>query len=117
MQLNRFKKILLKEKTDILGFIENNADIDIDIEGDETDAIQAKILARSAAEILAKKQDKLSKINLAIKKIDAGSFGICEECGDDISEKRLMINPGFNLCISCSEHNEMIKKNNARRIY
>ncbi len=45
----------------------------------------------------------------AIKKIDAGDFGACERCGEDIAEKRLEALPFARYCIECQrvvEHEE-----------
>ncbi len=113
MQLNNFKTLLQQERSDIMNYIKNH-NTEIDFDGDDTDVIQAKILARTASEILAKKQDKLLKIDLAMKKIDSGEYGNCEGCDEPIAEKRLLFNPGFNTCISCAEYNEMLRKNGNR---
>ena len=50
------------------------------------------------------------KINEALDKIDKGSYGICEECGEDISEKRLKARPVARMCISCKEDQEKQEK-------
>jgi len=42
----------------------------------------------------------------AIKRIDEGSYGICEDCGKDISEKRLSVAPAATLCIECKSESE-----------
>jgi DnaK suppressor protein len=52
------------------------------------------------------------KMQEAIKRIDDGTFGICEVCGGHISEKRLMARPVTTLCIDCKtkqEKNEKLK--------
>jgi DnaK suppressor protein len=43
----------------------------------------------------------INKIQDALDRIDSGDFGICEECGDDISEARLRVRPVTTLCINC----------------
>ena len=43
----------------------------------------------------------IKKMNEALARIDDGTFGICEVCGDEISEKRLMARPVTTLCIKC----------------
>lgn len=48
----------------------------------------------------------LKKVKLALKKIDNGSFGVCEECGADISAGRLLARPTATQCISCKEEQE-----------
>lgn len=113
MKYAKFEQMLLKKKEEINLYIKNHPR-EIDFEGDETDIIQAKILARAASQIIARHHDSLIKIEIALKKIVEGSFGICEECGDGISEKRLMFNPGFNFCIGCAEELELLKKNQVK---
>lgn len=41
------------------------------------------------------------KIQEAIEKIAGGSYGVCEACGDEISEQRLMARPMAVYCIEC----------------
>ena len=43
----------------------------------------------------------LAKIKEAMKRIDDGTFGICEGCGGEIGEKRLVARPVTALCIDC----------------
>jgi DnaK suppressor protein len=43
----------------------------------------------------------INKIKDALDRIDAGEFGVCEECGDEISEARLKVRPVTTLCINC----------------
>ena len=52
----------------------------------------------------------LDKINKALAKIDDGTFGTCEECGEDISIKRLEARPETTLCIRCKEDQERMEK-------
>jgi DnaK suppressor protein len=48
----------------------------------------------------------LNKIRAAIERIDNGEFGICEECGEEISEARLKVRPVTTLCINCKMEEE-----------
>jgi DnaK suppressor protein len=48
----------------------------------------------------------IEKIKEALERIDQGSFGICEVCGKDISEERLMARPVTTLCIDCKKKQE-----------
>jgi len=43
----------------------------------------------------------VSKIKDAIKRIENGTFGVCEGCGGEIEEKRLIARPVTSLCIDC----------------
>jgi RNA polymerase-binding transcription factor len=46
----------------------------------------------------------------AIKRIDDGTFGLCESCGGNISEKRLQARPVTTLCIDCKTKEEKMEK-------
>jgi DnaK suppressor protein len=52
----------------------------------------------------------INKIKEAIERIDVGEFGICEECGDEISEARLKVRPVTTLCINCKMEAEQKEK-------
>lgn len=106
-------KIRLLEEKEIISSKQVEP-IDIDISGDEVDEIQGKILANIQAQLSSRDRVKLKGIEIALEKIEEGSFGICEECNDKISEKRLTINPMFTLCINCAEQIEAEEKRNKR---
>jgi DnaK suppressor protein len=52
----------------------------------------------------------IMKMQEAIKRIDDGIFGICEVCGGQISEKRLIARPVTTLCIDCKTKQEKQEK-------
>jgi len=52
----------------------------------------------------------IAKIREALERIDEGEFGICEECGEDISEPRLKARPVTTLCIDCKTEQERQEK-------
>ena len=49
---------------------------------------------------------EITMISAALKRIDAGSFGLCDECGADIDRKRLEALPSAAYCIECAEARE-----------
>ncbi|HPC73296.1 MAG TPA: RNA polymerase-binding protein DksA [Syntrophales bacterium] len=52
----------------------------------------------------------IGKMQEALKRIDEGTFGICEKCGGPISEKRLMARPVTTHCIDCKTREEKLEK-------
>jgi DnaK suppressor protein len=50
------------------------------------------------------------KMQEALKRMDDGVFGICDVCGGQISEKRLMARPVTTLCIDCKMKQEKMEK-------
>src|SRR5512143_2547183 len=52
----------------------------------------------------------IGKIREALARIDDGTFGTCEECGEAISEERLKARPVTTLCIDCKTKAEEEEK-------
>jgi DnaK suppressor protein len=52
------------------------------------------------------------KIKEALERIENGTFGVCEECGEEISLKRLRARPMATLCIHCKHEQEALEKKN-----
>ncbi|MDD6087751.1 MAG: RNA polymerase-binding protein DksA [Desulfovibrionaceae bacterium] len=48
----------------------------------------------------------IRKIHEALRRIDEGVYGICEECGEEISLSRLKARPVTTLCINCKSRQE-----------
>jgi DnaK suppressor protein len=60
---------------------------------------------------LREREEKLlKKIESALGRIDDGSFGVCEECGEEIEIKRLIARPVTTLCIDCKSRQEAEEK-------
>lgn len=51
-------------------------------------------------------RDELYEVNMALQRIQAGTFGICQECGEEISEARLQAIPWAEKCINCASEEE-----------
>lgn len=47
--------------------------------------------------------DEYQMIMRALEMIDAGTYGVCSECGNAISERRLMLFPNATRCLACQE--------------
>ena len=52
----------------------------------------------------------IRKIESALERIEAGTYGICEECEEEISEGRLAARPITTLCIKCKRKQEKNEK-------
>ncbi len=51
-------------------------------------------------------QTKLNDIKLALKKIDNGTYGVCENCKKEINPERLEVMPAARFCMECQEDKE-----------
>jgi DnaK suppressor protein len=110
--LSKMKEILLSQRNDILN--KSQSPVDIDSDGDETDEIQAKLLMEVNKSLHSRDADRVYQIDNAIKRINDESYGLCEDCGDAIPEKRLIANPCFLTCVSCAEDREIEEKQRKR---
>ncbi|MBW2238858.1 MAG: RNA polymerase-binding protein DksA [Deltaproteobacteria bacterium] len=52
----------------------------------------------------------IKKVRKALNRIEKGTFGICEECGENISIKRLKARPVTTQCIDCKTKEEASEK-------
>lgn len=70
---------------------------------DEMDRIQHATDRESAIDRIERNFARLGEVQMALQRIDAGTFGICIECEEEISPKRLAALPWAALCIVCQE--------------
>ena len=109
-----FKKKLIEWKTEIVR--SNNEALynsSLDDNSASADIVdQASSYTEKNVEMKAiNRQIKLiSKIDKAIKKIENGTYGFCEETGDPIGIKRLIARPVATLCITAQEKHEKEEK-------
>lgn len=70
---------------------------------DEDAQALSEMMQTLASQQNKKQAEAVSKIDHALRKLetDPDEFGVCEECGDDISDKRLAFMPYATLCIEC----------------
>jgi len=59
-----------------------------------------------AADLLTNERNVLTAINAALERIDAGTFGRCEQCGTKIPAGRLKAVPYADRCVACARDAE-----------
>ena len=72
------------------------------------------------SEYALKDRERKSVLELieAMKRIEEGTYGICEDCGKPISEKRLQVAPAATLCIECkAEEEKRLRTEKIRRMH
>lgn len=63
------------------------------------DAMQVQAMAQA---VDVRRQGRLSRIEAALRRLEAGDYGHCLECGEEIPPKRLAIDPTVALCVDCA---------------
>lgn len=63
------------------------------------DALQRQAMAQAQERQRAL---QLRRVEAALRRIETGEYGYCEECGEPIAPRRLEVDPAVPLCISCA---------------
>ena len=59
----------------------------------------------------------LKNIEHAIDRLDEGGYGVCEECGLEIGEKRLLAMPFARYCLACQQESEKLTPADRARVW
>jgi len=110
-KLKYWENYFLDKKQKITESSQKKAQEVLELEAnDEMDLAQNITIEDMAKKLAERNHIMLFRINNALKKINDGSFGLCEECEEEIIENRLKVLPDCRLCINCAENQEKIKK-------
>jgi DnaK suppressor protein len=109
------RKMLLEEKAKISRHLETlsetaEEDLQDPNMGDPVDIASQEISQSSIQKIGKRETYLLKKIDLALKKMDEGTYGECESCGEPIAVARLMARPVAQLCIDCKTEQESMER-------
>lgn len=77
-----------------------------EIETSPADKATVRLLNDLALEAADLHSTQLRAVRRALAKFDDGSYGLCEECGNDIGFSRLQARPEARLCITCQTRAE-----------
>lgn len=108
-----FREVLIKRMADLLGIADDTVTRMSEGNGTFPDPLD-RALSESNSTIELRKRDRerklIQKIRKAIQKTEDGSYGVCEICGEEITEDRLEVRPETTLCISCKEEQEEVER-------
>ena len=96
-QIEDFRQVLQEKRNRLLHEAKRTLDhemvIDSDERMDEVDQASSEYMQAFSFRLRGRERFLMDKIEHALRKIDEGTFGICEECEDPISLKRLQARP------------------------
>lgn len=107
--IKRFKKIFEQQKSQILSnsrVVREDFSVNTDDRFDEIDQASTDIEQSMRMRLVNRETLYIKKVDEALKRIEEGTFGECEECGEDIELRRLQARPTATLCVSCKEEQE-----------
>ncbi|SPD72960.1 RNA polymerase-binding protein DksA [uncultured Desulfobacterium sp.] len=108
-----FKKLLTRNLLELFGQANKIILSSAEFEDRAADFLDIASLESNVAvfyRITERQARLISKVKRTLEKIETGEFGICEECGDEISEQRLMVRPVADLCIDCKRAKEVMER-------
>jgi DnaK suppressor protein len=112
--LQRFKSMLEEKREQILENAKNTLAegmaLDADDLPDEMDLASSEYLQSFTFRLRGREKFLLDKIDRSLEKITSNEFGLCDECNEEISIKRLEARPETNLCIRCKEEQERAER-------
>jgi DnaK suppressor protein len=110
----KLKKKLLAEKERLLSSAATSRKAEFTIAtddlADETDLTSVELSQGVVFTLREKEQRTLAAIDEALQRMEEGTYGLCEECDEEIGAKRLEIYPTARLCITHQEEADEKRK-------
>jgi DnaK suppressor protein len=108
--INRREEIIKEAKSEISKYIKGETRQLVDTALDDGDWSVIDLSEDISLKQLSTHRENLLKIDEALRKLDEGTYGMCEDCGEEISEERLQVIPFAIYCIDCKEKREQMEK-------
>src|ERR1700693_3048160 len=102
-ELNGFRRALENRQAELGNANRNREVLAMQPSPDELDRTQRASARDMAISNLERDSSRLREVRAALRRIDAGTVGICVECEADIYPKRLAAIPWASFCIVCQE--------------
>lgn len=94
-------KTVESELTD-MGFAQDGT-VDVTFDEGFADAAQTTSERAKVLSLADGLKQRMEEVRSAIHRLDKGTYGICERCGNAISPERLEALPSASLCVSCKQ--------------
>lgn len=106
-ELSRFRAALKAKRSELRTDIHSRvSSLQVDRGGDRMDEVRSMAERNATVEDVVRMSRLLDLIEEATKRIDAGTFGVCLECGERVPRKRLELVPWTAYCVACQELSE-----------
>ena len=107
--VNRYKAVLTRTREAILGKSRERESIWVSQSNELMETVQLAAEREFAIRTLESETKCLTQVNAALQRIHDGEFGICVECEEPISPKRLAAVPWATYCLHCQEREDRRK--------
>ena len=105
----RAKNRLESMKAELASELRERSGIQVEPAADPMDQILSQIDRENQLEHLQRLAERYRAIVEALRRIERGEYGICLDCEEKISAKRLQAIPWAVYCVSCQERRERLK--------
>ena len=112
--INRREEIVKGAKVEISKYIRGETKQLVDTALDDGDWSIIDLSEDISLKQLSTHRETLLKIDEALRKLNEGTYGKCEDCGEEISEERLRVLPFAIYCRDCQEKREQIEEMDRR---
>jgi len=102
-ELNKYKNVLEARQAELVRLLRNRDGIAIERCPDALDEVQYATERELVVRNLDRDSNLLRSVRGALRLIAEGDFGVCVQCEEDISPKRLAAVPWTPFCIRCQE--------------
>lgn len=111
-QLEFFKNLLLKQKEEIINGLKETSEHlqNQEREADENDRASLEEERWLELRIRERESKLLAKIDDALRRIEDGTYGYCEDTGEEIGLERLLVRPTAVLSIEAKQRRESIER-------
>ena len=100
---SKYRTLLMAKREEIVGKSLRREDLWIVQSNEQIETVQLAGQREFAARTMEREAKSLMQIGAALKRIGDGEFGICLECEEPISPKRLAAVPWAAYCLHCQE--------------
>jgi len=101
--VDEYKTFLMAKREEIMAKSHGREDLWIVQSNEQIEAVQLAGQREFAARALERERESLIQIGAALSRIEEGEFGICLDCEDPISPRRLAAVPWAAYCLHCQE--------------
>jgi len=114
---DRLKKVLVERKRkmwnelrdDVFRKLGNEYNTQFDIPNDLEDLSVIDFIEDLGLSVSDIRKEELLRIDESLRKLDQGTYGICEKCGTEIDEERLRVEASAMHCLKCQSDLEFVE--------
>lgn len=81
--------------------------VEVEVEEGFADSAQATTERGELLALVEQSKQHRNEVVRALERIEAGDYGTCENCGEEIPMERLEALPSANLCVTCKQQQQV----------